>query len=107
MPPNISGATPCIDEEKSEDGDSLVLQPKISRKEIDHQENGSLKANGFKVEKLIERSSYFEADLKWVNIIGIVALHLAALYITITFPYWEKKKVLFFGRYFKAAKTAK
>ncbi|XP_033225912.1 uncharacterized protein LOC117178597 [Belonocnema kinseyi] len=97
MPPNISGATPCIDEEKSEDGDSLVLPQTITSNEIEHKENGSLKANGFKVEKLVNRSSYFQADLKWKNIIGITALHIAAVYSIINFPYKEKPKLLFYA----------
>lgn len=98
MPPSISGATPSIDDEKSEDGDSLVWPQKITAKEIEHQENESLKANGVKVEKLIKRSSYFEADLKWKNIIGITALHIVALYILINFPYLEKKGIFFYSK---------
>lgn len=88
----ISGAMSCSDAKKYEDGDSLILTRKNTVKEIGHQENGLLmKTNGFKVEKLLERSSYFEADLKWMNVIGMTILHIVSLYILMILPYREKK----------------
>lgn len=99
MRSNISGTTPCFNREKSDDADFLASLQETTEKETKNQKNGSLKANGLKVEKLFERSSYFETDLKWKNIIGITTLHIVVLYTTLTFPFLEKKALTFYSKY--------
>ncbi|XP_033225225.1 acyl-CoA Delta(11) desaturase-like [Belonocnema kinseyi] len=99
---NISGVKPCFNKEKSQDDDFLASLQETTAKEIKNQENESLKSNALNVEELFERSSYFETKLKWINIIGITALHIVALYVLLTFPYLEKKRTFLFA-YFMGA----
>ncbi|XP_043479028.1 acyl-CoA Delta-9 desaturase isoform X2 [Leptopilina heterotoma] len=89
MPPNISGTTACIDKETSaKDENSLLLSEKITPKENGNFE--ATKSNGFVVEKKKESTTYFEQELKWINIISIFILHALAAFALITFPYSQK-----------------
>ena len=107
MPPNISGATPRIDEDKSEDRDALGLPAKIKAQKVEDQESEPKKAHRFKIEKNIRTVSYFQQDLKWFNIVAISILNLTALYCFITYPFSEKKATLLFGEHRKIHKILK
>ncbi|XP_051169043.1 acyl-CoA Delta-9 desaturase-like [Leptopilina boulardi] len=50
--------------------------------------------NGFKIKGT---STYFQTELKWLNIIIFLILHIVAVYGFATFPYFQKKRTFFFS----------
>lgn len=95
MPPNASGV---INKDESEDRDSFALSADNSWNEI-KEEDGSEEANEIKVEKNLETSYYFGAELKWLNIISIAILHIWAIHTLLTAPYLQKKLLVLYSEY--------
>lgn len=54
------------------------------------------KEDAYKEKKIIFG---FKTPLKWTNIVFITWLHILALYALLTFPYFQKLKTFWFGKY--------
>lgn len=54
-------------------------------------------SNEFNLKKR-ESTSYFQTELKWLNIVIFLILHFVAIFGLITFPYLRKKRTFLFGK---------
>lgn len=49
----------------------------------------------------------FETELKWANLVFMMGIHLISLYYFITFPYFQHKFLVIWGKYFNHKLTNK